>query len=86
LSLLGSSLLLPLWAMTAVHWAPAHRRLQSILTVAYGMMAVVLLGLISATISTGGEPRDSLGLAVGLSMALTAALRVIPPRLSAAAS
>jgi UDP-glucose 4-epimerase len=86
LSLLGITVLLPLWALTAVHWAPAHRRLQSIFTVVYGVLAVVVLGMISATTSAGGMPRASLGLAIGLSMALTAALRVIPPRLSALAS
>jgi hypothetical protein len=77
-TILGLALLLPLWALTTVEWAPGHQRLQCAVTALYGGLAVVFLAVLSSITGDGGLPHRSLELALAASAGVTGALRIVP--------
>jgi UDP-glucose 4-epimerase len=85
-TVVGSAILLPLWALTVVPWPAEHRRRQVGLTVVLGLVGVLLLGILSSASGGGGVHALRIGLVVAVSACVTSALRVVPRRLSDAHS
>jgi UDP-glucose 4-epimerase len=85
-TVVGSAILLPLWALTVVPWPAEHRRRQVGLTVVLALVGVLLLGMLSSAPGGGGVHALRVALVVALSACVTSALRVVPRRLTGARS
>jgi hypothetical protein len=81
LTFTGLAMLLPLWSLTMTTWPEARRRLHSGLIVACALVAVALLGLLSARAPGPFHPVNSLVWLV-LCGSLATAFQALPRRLA----
>jgi hypothetical protein len=84
LTVLASSILLPLWALAVVPWPQAMRRTQAASAALFGFAGVVLLGATSAAPGSSNAHPARIGLVVVVSACITSALRIVPRRFARA--
>jgi UDP-glucose 4-epimerase len=76
-TVLGLGFLLPLWSLTTAHWAPELRRLQTAVIAILATIDVLVLGLLTALVSSE-MPRRTILLTLVASVALSGAVRLVP--------
>jgi len=81
LTFTGLALLLPVWSLTMTQWPGEHRRLHTSLIAACAIVAVTLLGILSARVPGPFHPVNSLAWLV-LCGSLASALQALPRRLA----
>jgi hypothetical protein len=81
LTFAGLAMLLPVWSLTMTPWPGEHRRLHAALVAACVIVAVTLLGILSARVPGPFHPVNSLAWLV-LCGSLASALQQLPRRLA----
>jgi UDP-glucose 4-epimerase len=81
LTFTGLALMLPLWSLTTTSWPGGWHRVQTAVTAGAGLIAIGLLGILSARVPGPFHPVNSLAWLV-LCGSLASALQAVPRRLA----